>query len=318
MMKEGGFQAELSTHIHDCLENMRACGYAPTTCKGYRSDLRSFSRWVEKKGIGSLFDLTTHQLRDYLLHLSLRPSQKNRRGRKEKLLTPSAKNGQISALKKLFSYLTERGLLLTDPSLSLKRVKEPKRLPRNLLTPKEMMKVLAQIQGTDRVAVRDRTVFELMYSTGIRRAELWRLNVESVRLGERVLEVDGKGEKFRLVPIGREAFRVLREYLESGRRQFKDLGSSALFLSTQGGRVHPARLLVNFRRYARDAGVKKKVDLHCIRHMCATHMLQGGADVRYVQELLGHENLSTTQLYTKVDTSDLKRVQDRCHPRDKF
>ena len=312
------FQTVLAGHVEACIADMRARGYALNTRKGYATDLRSFLHWLQGQGITSLSDISPLKLQDYMIHLSLRASQKNRRGAKKKLLSPSARNGHISALRKLFSYLTERGLLLRDPSLSLKRVKEPRRLPRNLLTPSEMLRVLAQIKGTDRVALRDRAVFELMYSTGIRRIELERLDLNSLRLGERVLEIDGKGDKFRLVPVGKEAYRALIEYLELGRPQFQSRGSEALFLSTVGGRIHTANLLTNFRLYVSQAGIKKKVDLHSIRHMCATHMLQGKADVRYVQELLGHVNLSTTQLYTKVDTTDLKKVLDQCHPRDKF
>lgn len=121
-----------------------------------------------------------------------------------------------------------------------------------------------------------------------------------------------------MVPFGQEAYRCLLEYLKHGRPKLRDDGTKALFLSSRKGRMRASALLRSFKKYAKLAGVEKAVDLHCIRHTCATHMLAGDADIRYIQELLGHASLNTTQVYTRVEISDLKKMLDRCHPRDKF
>jgi integrase/recombinase XerD len=227
----------------------------------------------------------------------------------------------LSSLRHLFAHLYSRRLILANPTHEIEWPKRQSSLPRTILTVDEMLKVLAAVEGTgrlDRLRLRNRAALELLYTTGIRRSEMESLTLEALRLGERLAVIDGKGGKQRLVPIGGEAIRCLVEYLERGRPRFRAAGSSALFLSFRGGQMKARTLVDALKSYAKKAGVTKPVDLHTIRHTCATHLLAGGADIRYIQELLGHSSLKSTQVYTRVETSDLRRMLETCHPREKF
>jgi site-specific recombinase XerD len=265
-----------------------------------------------------LSDLTTAALQNYMIFLSIRGSKTVRPRRGEKYLSAATKQSHIAALTKFFGYLVKRGLLLTNPTHELERPRLRKTLPRAILSVEEMLKILAGIKGGGPFELRNRAALELLYSTGMRRGELEKLTLESLRLGESLVLIDGKGDRERLVPVGREAVRTLREYLEYGRPRFDSRGSDALFLSYRKGPLAAKSLLRLLKRLAKEAGISKRVDLHTVRHTCATHMLQNGADIRYIQEMLGHASLRTTQIYTRVETSDLRKMLDECHPREKF
>ena len=182
----------------------------------------------------------------------------------------------------------------------------------------EILRIFSLIDTGSAKELRNRAALELLYSCGLRRAELERLNLSSVYFQKRLLLVQGKGGKERLVPVGGEALRCLRRYLESARPTLNTKGSEALFLSSRGSRLRSASLLLSFKRYAKQARITKNVTLHGLRHSCATHMLAGGADIRHIQVFLGHSCLSSTQLYTRVEISDLQSMLDRYHPRDHF
>ena len=309
----------LETHLQSCLDWLHVRDYSPGTNNTYRLALQAFVDWVETETqLNELSDLTGQTLQDYMVFLSLRASKNTRRGRKKKLLTASTKQGHIAALHQLFGYLTQNGYLLTNPAHELERPKSRRKLPRTILTIEEMMKLLAYFQGEEPVMLRDRAILELLYSTAIRRSELERLTLHSVLLEERLLRVHGKGDKERFVPIGEEAARALTAYLERGRPKLCAGGSSAFFLSRLKGRLRAAAFLRTLKIVSKKVGIKKHVDIHCIRHTCATHMLQNGADIRYIKELLGHELLNTTQVYTRVESADLRKVLTECHPREKF
>lgn len=300
------------------MEWLTARDYSPKTVVAYDLYLREFCGWVETQDdLTELSDLTTVKLQNYMIFLSLRGSKKTRRGKEKTLLTAAAKQGHIAALLQLFYYLVKQGFLLTNPTCALERPRQRKTLPRAVLSIEEMFRLLAQVTGTDPFALRNRAALELFYSTGIRSGEFSKLTLESLRLDENLLLVDGKGRRERLVPVGAEAMRCLQDYLRYGRPKFGD-DSSALFLSRQGGAMQPYSLLRVLRKILKQARITKKADLHSIRHTCATHMLHNGADIRYIQELLGHASLKTTQIYTRVETSDLRKMLDECHPREKF
>jgi integrase/recombinase XerD len=309
----------LETHLQSCLDWLHVRDYSPRTIDTYRLALQSFIDWVEgEKQLKEISDLTSQALQEYLVFLSLRASKNTRRGRKKKLLTASTKQGHIAALHQLFGYLTQGGYILTNPAHELERPRNRRRLPRTILTVEEIMKLLAYFQDEEPVTLRDRAILELLYSTAIRRSELERLTLNSLLLDENLLRVHGKGDKERLVPIGEEAARALQAYLERGRPKLCAAGSSALFLSRLKGRLRASAFLRTLKIVAKKVGIKKHVDIHCIRHTCATHMLQNGADIRYIKELLGHELLNTTQVYTRVESADLRKVLMECHPREKF
>jgi integrase/recombinase XerD len=213
-----------------------------------------------------------------------------------------------------FKYLATENLILTDPAATLELPKEPKRLPRNILTAHEVKKILEAIDTKAVRGIRDRAIIETLYSSGLRATELANLTLNCLNLKEGYLTIEnGKGGKDRVVPLGKIACHWIEQYLEV-RPQIPD---PTLFLTM----LKPPRPLSReviaeiCAARAGQAGVKKKVTSHTWRHTCATSMLKGGADIRYVQELLGHASLKTTQIYTKVTIQDLKKVHSRCHPR---
>ena len=309
----------LQEHRFDCLDWLSVCDYSPRTIHTYNLAFSEFFRWVDAQAeLREISDLTLPILQSYMIFLSLRGSKMTRKGRDKKLLSTATKQGHIAALTKFFEHLVKRGVLLTNPTRDLERPRARRTLPRSILSVEEMLKILAGVKGTDAYALRNRAALELLYSTGIRRGELEQLTLESLRLGEQLILINGKGNRERLVPIGREALRTLNEYLEYGRPYFDAKGTSALFLSYRKGPLSATGLLTLLKRLAKEAGISKPVDLHSIRHTCATHMLQNGADIRHIQEMLGHATLQTTQIYTRVETSDLRKMLNECHPREKF
>lgn len=309
----------VSKHRLECVEWLGICDYSPRTVRTYDLALQEFQRWVGTEAeLRELSDLTTTALQSYLIFLSLRGSKKTRRGQTPKLLSASTKQAHIAALLKFFAHLVKGGFMLTNPALGLERPRQKHPLPRGILSVKEMFRILAQAEGATPIERRNRAALELLYTTGMRSGEFGKLTLESLRLDERLVLIDGKGKRERLVPMGEEAIRSLNVYLKQARSWFPDAHTTALFLSRQGGAMQPYSLLRALTRLAKQARIRKKVDLHSIRHTCATHMLQNGADIRYIQKMLGHKSLKTTQLYTRVETSDLRRMLDECHPREKF
>lgn len=309
----------LSGRRHELMDWLTTSHYSPRTVKTYDLALCEFERWVGKEqALSELSDLSTSALQNYLIFLSLRGSKSTRRGQSKKLLSSATKQGHIAALLKLFGFLVKRGYLLANPAHELERPRQTHPLPRGILTVKEMFKILAQAEGSSPLEMRNRAALELLYSTGMRSGEFAKLTLESLRLDERLILVDGKGSRERLVPVGQEAVRSLSGYLTLSRPTFSAARSSALFLTIRGGAMQPYSLLRVLKTLAKRARIRKKIDLHSIRHTCATHMLQNGADIRHIQVILGHESLKTTQLYTRVETSDLRKMLDECHPREKF
>ncbi len=311
---------ELREAWQECEDWLRFQDYSRWTIRTYGRALKEFFLWVERdEKLDSVAALRMNELQDYLVHLSLRGVKSRRAGQSKKLLSASSRRSHLSGLKRLFHHLTKRGRVLVNPTHELDWPKQRKTLPRSVLTVEEMLGVLAEVKGgRPALVLRNRAALELLYTSGIRRSELMKLTLGSLRLDERLAVIEGKGDKKRLVPIGDEAMRCLLEYLELGRPKFRAQGSSAVFLSSKGGAMDSRTLLEALKVYARRAGVKKPVDLHTIRHTCATHLLAGGADIRYIQELLGHESLKTTEIYTRVEVSDLQSMLKRHHPREKF
>jgi site-specific recombinase XerD len=310
----------LLEHQYECLETLLFRDYSQHTLRTYSSHLKRFRAWVSQRSdLEQISDLTTGVITEYLVALSLTVSRTPKRGEKEPTyLSASHKSGHISALRHLFTHLHKQGMILSNPMHDVERPRERKGIPRTILTVGEILKLLASIDTTDAVGLRNRAAFELLYTAGLRSGELGRLDVSSIDLKERLVRVDGKGRKKRQVPIGKEAQRCLQDYLERGRPRLRSAGSPALFLSLGRGRMDVQSLRRFLRKYAKKAGITKHVDLHCIRHTCATHMLANGADIRYLQVLLGHSSLKSTQVYTRVELSDLRRIVDACHPRDQF
>lgn len=268
--------------------------YSRHTVLNYRHDLKDFAGFWGENPIEKIDYLS---LRKYLAAL------------KEKNLGSRTVNRRLSALRSFFKFLTREGFLKANPITSISSPKQEKHLPQ-FLTEEEVVKLIDAVLPKDERGLRDRAILETFYSTGMRISELVGLDDNDVDTISGVAKVMGKGRKERIVPIGEEAITAIRKYLESRKRK-----TSALFLNKNGTRIttRGVRLIVD--KYLHVAGIKEGVSPHTLRHSFATHLLNRGADLRSVQELLGHANLSTTQIYTHLTTDRLKAVYNKAHPR---
>lgn len=217
-----------------------------------------------------------------------------------------------------FQYLTRFDLALFDPAADLALPKRPRQLPRNILSKKEMGALLSRPNLEKPLGLRDRAILEVFYATGIRVSELANLTINDLDLSAGELRINqGKNKKDRIVPLGEMACDFLEIYLHEARPRLAPAAQPILFVSKNGLKFHPTTLSHLIINYGRKVGLKKGISPHALRHTCATHLLQGKADIRHIQSILGHEHLSSTQIYTRVEITDLKDVLKRCHPRER-
>jgi integrase/recombinase XerD len=290
------------------LNHLKLRGFRPRTIETYSGKLNQFLDYLaakEKKISG----LVSVDLEDYRAALYYREYH-------GKPLSLGSQCLQLTVIRVFFKFLAAENLILINPAATLEIPRCPRDLPRTILSAREAAKILDSIDTKTPLGIRDRAIIEVLYSTGIRVTELINLTLTDINFEQGLLRVeDGKGGKTRVVPLGEIAAFYLKEYLKKFRPH---TSTPILFLSRW--QVLPltrrAVALICANRAAQ-AGVKKKVTPHIWRHTCATVMLKSGADIRYIQELLGHTSLKTTQIYTKVTVKDLKKVHARCHPREK-
>ncbi|MFC1674486.1 tyrosine recombinase XerC [Candidatus Omnitrophota bacterium] len=268
--------------------------YSRHTILNYRLDLEDFKDFLQGKQVESVDYLF---LRKYLAAL------------KERGLSNRTVSRRISSLRSFFKFLTRENYLKSNPIVSLSSPKLDKHLP-SFLTEDEVSKLIGAVIPKDEAGLRDRTVLETFYSTGIRISELVGLNVDDLDLIGCIVKVRGKGKKERVVPIGDKAVSAIREYLDKRKKK-----TEVLFLNKSGSRISDRGVRNIIKKYIRLTSIKQDVSAHTLRHSFATHLLNRGADLRSVQELLGHANLSTTQIYTHLTTEKLKNVYDKAHPR---
>jgi len=274
---------------------------SPYTVRNYTTDLLGFFAFLRTKGIGSLKEVDRHVLRDYLSHLMEQGFVKASIARK------------LSAIRSFYRYLLREGMIATSPIMTTSP-KLDKRLP-SFLTIEEINRLLEAPDLSTPQGQRDRSLLELLYASGIRVSELVSLNLEQVNLDSHEIRVWGKGSKERLALMGEPAAKALSDYLNQGRlKLLGNKGSNALFLNRYGGRLPERRVQRILEKYANIAGIDKGVHPHMLRHTFATHLLDGGADLRVVQELLGHADLSSTQIYTHVTKSQARKVYLSAHP----
>ena len=281
--------------------------YAERTAEHYMADASAFLTWIAAKGI-ALGDVRPRDLQRYQGELyAVR--------RKEKPYASSTIQTKLVAVKTLFRFLVRRQALLMDPSAQLELPRTEKRLPRLILTEGEARRIVAAPKGRSPLELRDRAILETLYATGMRVGELVRLKPDDVDTEARLVRiVEGKGRKDRNVPLTTAAAQAIARYLAAGRPTLART-EPWLFLGKRGGRLHRAQVGSIVNAWAKTARVKKPVSCHTFRHSTATHLLRGGADIRQIQALLGHGSLSTTERYTHVEVSDLRRVVERAHPR---
>ena len=275
---------------------------SPYTVRNYTTDLLDFFQFLGAKGIGSLKEVDRHVVRDYLSHLMGRGLVKASIARK------------LSAIRSFYRYLLREEVVSTSPVATTSSPKMDRRLP-TFLTVGEVEKLLEAPDLTKPVGQRDRALLELLYASGLRVSELVSLNLGQVDLDSCEIRVWGKGAKERITLMGKPAARALSTYLSQRKREPpKGKKSRALFLNRYGGRLTERMVQKILADYASKVGIGKKVHPHMLRHTFATHLLDGGADLRVVQELLGHANLSSTQIYTHVTKSQARKVYLSAHP----
>jgi integrase/recombinase XerD len=278
-------------------------GLSPRTQEAYLRDLVRFAEYAESRGATAPPDVTARLLREYVYHL------------KDLGLSPASIRRNVSAVRTWFRFLTGDGIVVRDPSERLETPKRWRTLP-DVLTVDEVQRLLAAPTLDDALVFRDRALLELAYGAGLRVSEWISLGVRDLLLEEGLVRVFGKGSKERLVPIGRSAIGAAAIYLRELRpRLEKGAGKGVLFLNARGAPLTRMGAWKILRGHVERAGIDKHVSPHTLRHSFATHLLEGGADLRAVQEMLGHVDIGTTQIYTHVDREYLRKVHRTFHPR---
>ncbi|OGP50887.1 MAG: site-specific tyrosine recombinase XerD [Deltaproteobacteria bacterium RBG_13_43_22] len=278
-------------------------GLSPNTLEAYSRDLIQYFRFLESKGISDLSLTQSETLYEYLGTL---------RSRK---LSGRTQARILSALRSFYRFLQEESLRTDNPTLPLQSPKSKRTLPKTLSELEVETLIRQPNTGTPR-GLRDAVMLEVLYATGLRVSELIALTLDQLELEAHLIRTMGKGSKERLVPIGKIASQCLREYLLKGRPPLlKNPMAPWVFVNNRGGRLTRQGFWKILRQYGQKAGILKKVSPHTLRHTFATHLLEGGADLRSIQTMLGHADISTTQIYTLVTHEHLREVYRRYHPR---
>ena len=303
--------AEVWSAVDKFVDHMRSLKSSSVhTLRCYANDIIQFAAFLERLFEGgerfSWEEVNATHVRQFVMELTMKGYSKRSIARK------------LSSLRTFFRYLVSRRRIKSNPAVFIRAPKLPMTLPR-ALTVAEVEALLKAPDDSSLIGLRDKAILEVLYSTGMRVGELVRLNCTDVNMAVGEIIVTGKGGKQRIVLLGEPAQVALREYLERARHKFatsrSGVNSEALFLSRRGTRLTERQVHRIVVRYAQLAGLGDKVTPHTLRHSFATHMLEGGADLRVVQELLGHASLITTQIYTRTSMAHLKRVYDMAHPR---
>ncbi|MGH9971775.1 MAG: tyrosine-type recombinase/integrase [Pyrinomonadaceae bacterium] len=323
-------------------EWLEAINYSPKTRVNYTRDVKVFLDWLAgNTPVNSIAEVSPAHLQQYQIALynferhdkdigsspTVREGSSVTAATKEKTepheskrLSVGTQAARLAAVRKFFSWLLSEQQIAYNPASTLQLPKQPQRLPRGVLTKSEARRLIEATPTTKPRDTRDRTILEVLYATGIRRAELIALMIYDADLQTATLRIEhGKGNTTRVVPLTQSAIAALKLYLEEARTVFaREAGQVRLFVSTRsGGPLDDDDIVRIVRKAAIRAGIKKHVTPHTLRHTCATHLLKGHADIRQIQKLLGHRRLSSTEVYTRVELTDLHEVIARCHPREK-
>ena len=272
-------------------------GLSKNTALAYRTDLNTYLKFLEEKKIN--YETITHwEITDFLMHL-------NQSGSK-----PTSVYRMIESIRQFYKFLVAENLIKTNPTVNLFANKVPEFLP-DILTNEEVTRLLNSVSGIDNLSIRNRAMLEILYATGLRVSELISLKFSNVDIEECYIKILGKGNKERLVPFGQKAQLYLKRYL----RVRKNTKSEFIFLTRLNKPISRIEFWRQLKQIAINAGIMKNITPHTLRHSFATHLLTGGADIRFVQEMLGHSSISTTQKYTHVSQERLKEQHKKYHPR---
>jgi len=290
----------------------RRQGYRARTLKNFVTHARVFEEFLEERGVDHPCDGTRELIADFQAYLMTFVCRRHRP------YSTSARGQILSWLKKLYGFFIDDGRILTDPTRGLRLPRVGRRLPRSVLTAAEMRRLLVAPDTTTPAGLRDRAILELLYGTGLRFSELADLTVGDLDLVEKILWVrHGKGDKDRVLPLGRWAAYWLARHLDVSAVERRRRRSERVFLAPRAERLSSEIVCLWLQAHAAQAGLTKPITTHTLRHTFATVLVKGGADIRKVQKLLGHNQLTSTQIYTHLDLTDLRRVQQQCHPREK-
>jgi len=300
-------------HMANKFENtLKVLNRSQITIYGVIRKLDRFIEYLAGCGISHVDNITKNTVTDYQIKLY---QQINYKGYPNSI---RYQNSMLSVVKQFLKFLKETEYIVSDPARDIHYAKEPKTLPRSILTTSEARKIIHTPDVKSVIGYRDRTILEVLYSSGIRKTELRDLTLNDVDYHDGFIRVQGKGNKERMVPIGKIACRYLENYIKSVRPELiKDPYNNHVFLSFRGKRFDHTSVWDLVKKYARIAKIKKNIHCHTFRHTCATAMLKNKAGIRIIQKLLGHASMNTTQIYTHVSITDLKEVHKRCHPREK-
>jgi len=279
-------------------------GLAENTVISYERDLRKYYQYIVKvEKITSYEDITRVQISHFLKHL-------REQGKSSKTIAR-----QIATIRSFHQFLLRERIAQKDPSVHIEIPQQERALPK-VLTIGEVEALLEAPKQTSHIGVRDKAMLELLYATGIRVSELINLNIDDVHLSMGFIKCNGRGNKERIVPLGKTAANAIKYYIETARPiMLKKHQTDALFVNNHGNRLSRQGFWKNLKKIASEANIQKELTPHTLRHSFATHLLENGADIRAVQEMLGHADISTTQIYTQVSKARIKDVYTQFHPR---
>ncbi|MDW7652175.1 MAG: site-specific tyrosine recombinase XerD [Bacillota bacterium] len=278
-------------------------GLAKNTLESYTRDLRTFCEYLQQNGINCFEETARDSIVGYLLSLQ----------QKGKATATLSRN--LASIRSFYAYLFQERMIVENPAADLESPKLEKKLPR-VLSPQEVDLLLDQPDQLQVTGIRDKAMLEVIYATGIRVSELMSLDMNDINLDAGFLRCNGKGSKERIIPLGSVAIRHVDRYLGDGRpKLIRQNGEAALFVNQHGKRLTRQGFWKILKKYARQASITKEITPHTMRHSFATHLLENGADLRSVQEMLGHADISTTQIYTQVTKRKLRDVYEKTHPR---
>ncbi len=274
--------------------------YSTHTLSGYQRDLNQFQVWLKKNQCDSILDADNLHIRNWV-------AAQHRQG-----LGSHTLQRKLSSLRSFYNFLIRKRLLKNNPALDIRAPKAAKKLPDTLDT--DTLTQLLNIPADSILAIRDRAIMELFYSSGLRLSELANLDLESIDLDEKSLRAIGKGNKERLLPVGRKAIEAIELWLNK-RTDMANINEKALFVSMRGKRISTRSIQQRLNYWRKKQGLEQHIHPHKLRHSFASHILESSGDLRAVQELLGHADISTTQIYTHLDFQHLANVYDKAHPR---
>jgi len=293
----------LNYYLYQFIQALRSEKYySPHTCSNYRRDLKLFQAWLGERGVEAWERVDFNDVSGFA-------AQRHRQGRKSRTIAR-----ELSSIRSFFQYLIRNGVITRNPALEVSAPKSDKPLPKTC-DAESLDRLLRVSAASDDLVLRDVAIFELIYSSGLRLAELVGIDLDDLDLAEQTLVVTGKGNKTRYLPVGSKAVSALQRWLKL-RPQYCSVSlQKALFLSKQGKRISARNVQSRLKRLIQQQALGQPLSPHVLRHSFATHLLESSSDLRAVQELLGHANIATTQVYTHLDFQHLASVYDAAHPR---